>query len=122
MGNYITTYKLENYFIEGNSGLKYSDSSIRKFLYKSCKDAKIHKRVTQHTLRHSYATHLLENGVGLKYIQELLGHAKLETTTIFTHVAKKDLLEIKSPLDSILLELQKNDKQEQKFLLSGNFK
>jgi integrase/recombinase XerD len=76
--------------------------------------------ITPHTLRHSYATHMLENGIGLRYIQELLGHSKPETTMIYTHVAKKDLLDIKSPLDTILLSLANRDKKEQKFLLSGN--
>ena len=74
--------------------------------------AGISKKVTPHTLRHSYATHLLENGVGLRHIQELLGHAKPETTMIYTHVAKKDLLDIQSPLDTILLGLYKKDKRE----------
>lgn len=120
--NYVTTYQPQTYIVEGKSHQKYSDSSIRKFLHKSAQAANINRRVTPHTLRHSYATHLLENGVGLRHIQELLGHSKPETTMIYTHVAKKDLLDIKSPLDSILLELQKTDKLEQKFLLSGKFK
>jgi site-specific recombinase XerD len=118
--NYLTTFKPALYFIEGPTGKKYSESSIRKFLFKSVQKAGISKKVTPHTLRHSYATHLLENGVGLRHIQELLGHAKPETTMIYTHVAKKDLLDIQSPLDTILLSLDKSDKQEQKFLLSGN--
>ena len=118
--NYLTTFKPALYFIEGPTGKKYSESSIRKFLFKSVQKAGISKKVTPHTLRHSYATHLLENGVGLRHIQELLGHAKPETTMIYTHVAKKDLLDIQSPLDTILLDLNKNDKREQKLLLSGN--
>ena len=118
--NYLSTFKPAFYFVEGLEGKKYSQSSIRKFLFNSVQKAGISKKVTPHTLRHSYATHLLENGVGLRHIQELLGHAKPETTMIYTHVAKKDLLDIQSPLDAILLQLNKNDKREQKFLLSGN--
>ena len=118
--NYLTTYTPKVYFIEGLEGHRYSESSIRKFLGKSVILAKVLKRVTPHTLRHSYATHLLENGVGLRHIQELLGHAKPETTMIYTHVAKKDLLDITSPLDTILLTLNQNNKEEQNFLLSGN--
>ncbi len=118
--NYFFTYRPELYFVEGEKSKKYSASSIRKFLNRSCNIAKITKKVTPHTLRHSYATHLLENGIGLRHIQELLGHSKPETTMIYTHVAKKDLLDVKSPLDTLLLSLTKNGKQEQKFLLSGN--
>lgn len=118
--NYLTTYAPKVFFIEGPHGNKYSESSIRKFLHKSVQDAGITKKVTPHTLRHSYATHLLENGVGIRHIQELLGHSKPETTMIYTHVAKKDLLDIQSPLDTILLHLNKNNKREEKFLLSGD--
>ena len=105
--NYLSTYTPKRYFAEGKEGVRFSDTSIRKFLHKSTALAGIIKKVTPHTLRHSYATHLLENGIGLRHIQELLGHAKPETTMIYTHVAKKDLLEIKSPLDTILESLSK---------------
>ena len=117
--NYLTTYSPSNYFAEGPKGKQYTASSIRKFLKRSCYNAKITKRVTPHTLRHSYATHLLENGVNLRHIQMLLGHAKPETTMIYTHVMKKDLLDIRSPLDGILMSLQHlEDNREHKFLLS----
>ena len=98
----------KHFFVEGEVNKPYSESSIRKFLHKSTQLAGILKNVTPHTLRHSYATHLLENGIGLRHIQELLGHSRPETTMIYTHVAKKDLLEIRSPLDTILMNLEKN--------------
>lgn len=116
--NYMATYAPKIYFVEGEKGAPYSASSVRKFLSRSCKAAKVNRIVTPHTLRHSYATHLLESGVDLRYIQELLGHSKPETTMIYTHVARKDLLDIKSPLDYAVEQLRKNGNEEQKFLLS----
>jgi len=116
--NYLITYRPEIYFVEGTKGKPYSASSVRKFLFRSCKSAYIRRTVTPHTLRHSYATHLLESGVGLRHIQELLGHSRPETTMIYTHVARKDLLDIQSPLDSAIKQLTKNQNEEQKFLLS----
>lgn len=119
LNNYFISYKPKTYFIEGALGKRYSASSIRSFLHKSCQKAGIQKRVTPHTLRHSYATHLIENGVGLRHIQELLGHSKPETTMIYTHIAKKDLLSIKSPLDTAVLALQESAKHDKKVSLSG---
>ncbi len=108
---YISAYQPKKYFVEGLKGGKYTANSVRNFLEKSRVNAKINKRITPHTLRHSYATHLLENGTGLRHIQELLGHAKPETTMIYTHVAKKDLLGIESPLDSIVKNLNNIQKK-----------
>ena len=119
--NYFNSYEPERYFVEGKPGTKYSAESVRAFLKRSCINANITKRVTPHTLRHSYATHLLENGIDLRYIQELLGHAKPETTMIYTHVSKKDLLNIKSPLDIALKSLIRTDKNNTNIRLSGNY-
>jgi integrase/recombinase XerD len=121
MLNYINSYTPITYFVEGQPSQKYSAESVRGFLKRSCKMANITKRVTPHTLRHSYATHLLENGIDLRYIQELLGHAKPETTMIYTHVSKKDLLKIESPLDLALKSLSETHKNNNNIRLSGNY-
>ncbi|MCX7552085.1 tyrosine-type recombinase/integrase [Xanthomarina sp. F2636L] len=120
--NYVHTYRPEKFLIEGRDGDKYSASSIRFFLKQACKLAGITKPVTPHTLRHSYATHMLENGIDLRYIQALLGHVKPETTMIYTHVAKKDILKIRNPLDVMIEEMQLKDKDNKKVLISRNFK
>ncbi len=121
MQNYLISYEPKTYFVEGKPFQKYSAESVRAFLHKSSKIARITKRVTPHTLRHSYATHLLENGIDLRYIQELLGHAKPETTMIYTHVSKKDLLNIESPLDLAVKSLVNTDKNKLNMRLSGNY-
>ena len=116
--NYLKTYTPKTFFAEGRDNQKYSAVSVRQFLKRSCQAAGIAKHVTPHCLRHSYATHMLEQGVDIRYIQELLGHAKPETTMIYTHVAQKDLKQIKNPLDVIVGEISKMRKENKKVLLS----
>jgi len=80
-------------------GGRLTEASIQKIVAHAAQRTKIRKTVSPHTLRHSFATHLLENGTDIRYIQELLGHAKLQTTQIYTHVATNNFNNIKSPLD-----------------------
>jgi integrase/recombinase XerD len=79
-----------------------SSRNIQKIVSNSAKMAGIKKNVHCHTLRHSFATHLLENSVDIRKIQELLGHADLSTTQIYTHLSTEELKKIKSPLDSLM--------------------
>jgi integrase/recombinase XerD len=80
---------------------QYDEASLQKVLKQSLEKAKIRKPVTLHWLRHSYATHLLENGTDLRYIQEILGHSSSRTTEIYTHVSNKSLQKIVSPFDTL---------------------
>lgn len=111
---YYRSYKPKIYLFEGINKGKYSAQSVRQFITKSCKKAKLNKPVTPHTLRHSYATHLLENGVDIRYIQSLLGHAKPETTMIYTHVQRKDLMSISNPLDIAIQKFNNTNKTTKK--------
>ena len=96
---YFKEYKPKKYLFEGQNGGMYSTSSIQNILKKALKMSGVAKRGTVHTLRHSFATHLLENGTDLRYIQDLLGHYSSKTTEIYTHVSNKQLRNIKSPAD-----------------------
>ncbi len=98
---YYKNYKPEEYLFEGQYGGQYSTRTIQKIFKKSLKEANITKNVGILCLRHSYATHLLENGTDLRYIQELLGHKSSKTTEIYTHVSTKSIQLIKSPFDDL---------------------
>ena len=99
---YYTAFKPKVYLFEGQElGTRYSEQSLQKVLKQALEKVKITKPVTLHWLRHSYATHLLESGTDLRYIQELLGHNSSKTTEIYTHVSTKNLQNIKSPFDDL---------------------
>ena len=96
---YYKIYRPVNYLFEGMNGGKYSPTSVAKILKKAALKAELQKNVTPHMLRHSFGTHLLEQGTDLRYIQELLGHNSSKTTEIYTHVSKKAISKIKNPVD-----------------------
>jgi site-specific recombinase XerD len=98
---YFKQYKPKKWFFEGQKGEEYSTKSIQKIFKVACQKANIIKKVTVHTLRHSFATHLLERGTDLRYIQELLGHGSSKTTEIYTHITRKGMDKVKSPLDNL---------------------
>ena len=102
-----TYYKKEQpttWVFEGNDGKQYSATSIFNVIKNTARKAGIKKRVYPHILRHSFATHHLEQGTDLRYIQEWLGHASSKTTEVYTHVSKKDFNRFKNPLDDILAD------------------
>ncbi len=88
------------YLLESNRGGKLTVSTIQAILKNSAKRAEIKKRVYPHLLRHSFATHLLEQGTDLRIIQKLLGHSDIKTTQIYTQISQASIKNIKSPLDS----------------------
>ncbi len=98
---YYRLYEPKVYLFEGRNGEKYTASSIQKIVKRAAWRAGIMKKVTTHTLRHSFATHLLEQGVNLRYIQDLLGHSSSKTTEIYTHISSRSYEGIKNPLDDI---------------------
>lgn len=100
--DYYIAYKPTLWLFEGHiAGEMYSEKSLQSILKKALEKSRITKPVSLHWLRHSFATHLLESGTDLRYIQELLGHNSSKTTEIYTHVSTKSIQQIKSPFDDL---------------------
>jgi integrase/recombinase XerD len=104
---YLECYHPKQYLFEGQYGGAYTASSLRKVLQQALERAQIQNKYTLHCLRHSFATHLLEDGTDLRYIQTLLGHNSSKTTEIYTHVSQTAISNIQSPLDRLDFSLPK---------------
>jgi integrase/recombinase XerD len=101
---YYKEYQPREYLFEGQEGRKHiAERSVQQMFQDALKRTTIRKNVSIHSLRHSFATHLLESGTDLRYIQEVLGHRSSKTTEIYTHVSKKSIAKIVSPLDSAMM-------------------
>jgi site-specific recombinase XerD len=98
---YLSLYQPQQYVFEGAPSKPYSLSSVREICWQACSRAGIEKKVTLHTFRHSFATHLLERGTDLRYIQTLLGHNSTKTTEIYTHISTRAMLQVKSPVEHL---------------------
>ena len=96
---YFTEYRPQYWLFEGQTGGQYSPRSVQMILRRAVDRSGVNPFATVHTLRHSYATHLMENGVSLRHIQDLMGHESSLTTEIYTHVSAKEKRRIVSPLD-----------------------
>lgn len=109
---YREQYDPKHWVFEGSPGVQYSPRSVNSIIKRNAFRAGIEKKVSAHTLRHSFATHLLEGGTDLRYIQALLGHESSRTTERYTHVTRRGFDKLRSPLDNLLppgtLELNKD--------------
>lgn len=100
---YYKLYKPEKWLFPGQNPKEYiTVRTVERIFENACEAAKITRKVSVHSLRHSFATHLLEGGTDLRFIQELLGHESSKTTEIYTHVTDKSIAKIQSPLDKML--------------------
>jgi len=101
MCEYFKEYKPKVWLFEGQYGGQYTIRSIEEVIKTSKKKAGVTKKGSIHTLRHSFATHLMEGGTDIMTIKTLLGHNSLRTTSIYTHVSKKHIAKVQSPLDKL---------------------
>ena len=100
---YYREYKPKQWLFEGSiENSPITERTVQKIFKNACVKAKVNKEVSVHSLRHSVATHLLESGVDIRYIQQLLGHSSIKTTEIYTHITNKNIADIRSPLDNIM--------------------
>ncbi len=98
---YYQQYRPKEYLFEGQKGGRYSGKSVQNVVKQALAAAKIIRKGSTHTLRHSFATHLLENGTDLRYIQTALGHSSSKTTEIYTRVSTRSLEDVQSPLEGL---------------------
>ncbi|MGC3945578.1 MAG: tyrosine-type recombinase/integrase [Chryseolinea sp.] len=98
---YFKVYRPKEYLFEGQAGGRYAAKSVQQIVAHAVAAAGVRRHATPHTLRHSFATHLLEQGTDLRYIQALLGHSSSRTTEIYTHVSTKNIEKLKSPIDKL---------------------
>jgi len=106
---YYKKYHPKVWLFESSDKIKYSPQAVRKKFHQAFDKTGIDKKATVHTLRHTFATHMLENGEDVRKIQKLLGHKNITTTEIYTHISSKAIQNLRSPLDSLKLE---DDKKE----------
>jgi site-specific recombinase XerD len=101
LDKYLEEYKPEELIFNGEKGKAYSERSVQEVVKSIAIKAGIAQKVTPKTLRHTFATHSLENGIDLRYIQSMMGHASSKTTEIYTHITTKGFENIKSPMDGL---------------------
>jgi site-specific recombinase XerD len=107
--DYCSLYNPQEWLFPGQKKGYISERTVQSIFRNACRNSGITKKVSVHALRHSFATHLLEDGVDIRYIQELLGHKSTKTTEIYTHVTKYDIKNIRSPLDNINVDNERKN-------------